>query len=251
MKLTELFDTYSLLARLQPALLVLFPLFVTVAAWVPALYDLSVGLVGLATACGITAFLAHLSRGVGRKVETQLFDLWGGKPTTLWLSHRNQYLDEQTKSRYHKFLENHVPDWIAPSPEQESRDFEIAEVAYESAVRWLRELTRNQEKYSLVFKENVSYGFRRNLYGLKPLGLSLITLCVAGNVGALFYDACVANSTTELATGIGSLMLSLFAVTGWITIVKKSWVKDAADGYARALLATCDLIESEEGVTNK
>ena len=83
MDLTELFDTYSLQARLQPALLALFPLFVTVAVWVPALYDLSVGLVGLTTACGAVAFLAHLSRGVGRKLETHLFDFWGGKPTTL------------------------------------------------------------------------------------------------------------------------------------------------------------------------
>ena len=41
MKLAELLDTYGLQAQLQPALLALFSLFVTVVVWVPALHDLS------------------------------------------------------------------------------------------------------------------------------------------------------------------------------------------------------------------
>ena len=242
MNLTDLFDTYSRQARLQPALLVLFPLFVTIAVWVPALYQAATGLVGLAVACGAVAYLAHLSRALGRKVEPRLYANWGGKPTTLWLSHSDPSLDAQTKVRYHAFLENHINGWIAPTSEEEARDIQAAEIAYDSAVRWLRENTRDRERYDLIFKENVSYGFRRNLYGLKSVGLSLGLLCAAGNGSALYYTSCVTGAAIK-PEGLASLVLNLALVVGWIAVVRESWVKDSADGYARALLAACDKIE--------
>ena len=95
MDLGDLFDTYSRQARLQPALLALFPLFVTVAVWVPALYKFAAGLIGLAVACGAIVYLAHLARAWGRKAEDCLFATWGGKPTTLWMMHRDRHLDPQ------------------------------------------------------------------------------------------------------------------------------------------------------------
>lgn len=77
----------------------LFPLFVTIAVWFPALYDFAAGLVALAVACGVTVFFAHVARMRGRFAERRLFSLWGGKPTTIWLSHRDAHLDAHTTSR--------------------------------------------------------------------------------------------------------------------------------------------------------
>ena len=101
MDLGDLFDTYSLRARLQPALLPLFPLFVTIAVWVPGLYHTGAGLAGLATACGVTVLLAHVARERGRRAEIRLFNEWGGKPTTIWLRHSDGNLDDHTTRRYH------------------------------------------------------------------------------------------------------------------------------------------------------
>ena len=244
LEMDDLLDTYSRQARLLPALLVLLPLFVAIAIWVPELYDLASGLLGLATACGAVVYLAHLSRALGRKVEPHLYSNWGGKPTTLWLSHDDPNLDALTKARYHAFLRDHIDGWVPPSFEEESRDFHASEIAYESAVRWLREKTRNRKRYALIFKENVSYGFRRNLYGLKPVGLSLGLLCLAGNSSAFYHSFFVTTSAIR-PDGLASLVFNLFVVAGWLAVVRQSWVKDGADGYARALLAACDQISSD------
>lgn len=239
MNLTDLFDTYSYQARLQPALLVLSPLFVTIIVWVPAMYQMASALSGLVAACGVVVYLAHLSRALGRKVEPCLYAKWGGKPTTLWLSHNDHNLDAQTKARYHTFLEKHVAGWTAPTLEEEARDVQSAKIVYDSAVRWLREKTRDRKRYDLIFKENVSYGFRRNLYGLRPVGLLLSFLCMAGNISALYYTICVASAAIK-PEGFASLAWNLAVVTGLIASVRESWVKDAAESYARALLAACD-----------
>lgn len=245
MDLGDLFDTYSRQARLQPALLALFPMFVTVAVWVPALYDFAAGLVGLAIACGAVVYLAHIARSLGRKAELRLNDSWGGKPTTLWMTHGDRNLDPQTKARYHALLSDRIDGWSAPSPDDEARDPGGAEASYDSAVRWLREATRDRKRYGLVFKENVSYGFRRNLYGLKPIGLSLALLCVAGNAGALWHAIFIAAAGAIPPVGVASLALSIATAAGWILVVRPSWVRDAADGYARALLAACDQIGAD------
>ena len=239
MKFFDLFDTYSRQARLQPALFVLFPLFITIAIWLRPLYDMAASLVGLAVACGAIIFLAHLSRSFGRKVETRLFAEWGGKPTTTWLLHNDCNLDAHTKARYRAFFTNHVPDWTAPSQEDESTDYDAVSAAYDSAVRWLREATRDRSKFDLVFRENVSYGFRRNLYGLKMLGLVVSITCVAGNIGALCYDYFSTFSKIEPA-GLVSLVISVVITVGWFVIVRQTWVRDSADSYTRALLAACD-----------
>ncbi len=85
----------------------------------------------------------------------------------------------------------------------------------------------------------MSYGFRRNLYGLKPIGLTLGLLCIAGNAGTLYHAVFVTGGPIP-PPGVASLALSLVAVAGWLWVVRQSWVRDGADGYARALLAACD-----------
>ena len=243
MNLNSSFDRYSLQARVWPALLVLFPLLVTLILWEPRVYELAVGLSGLALASGAILLLANIARSMGRKVEPSLFEKWEGKPTTLWLSHADDNLDDHTKARYHKFLSEHVADWTELSPEEESKDPDAAAATYDSATKWLKERTRNQEEFGLVFKENVSYGFRRNLFGLKKVGLAISVLCGIGNAWAL----CARSLDSEELShpeGLASLILSLLMIVAWAFIIRPSWVRDAADGYARALLAACDQIGS-------
>ncbi len=38
---------------------------------------------------------------------------------------------------------------------------------------YLRENTRDKEKFGLVYAELIGYGFRRNLWGMKKLGVTL------------------------------------------------------------------------------
>jgi len=95
--ISSILDEYSLQARLRPALLVLLPLFITVAVWNPAIYNIGTGLISLMVACGLTTVLSHMARERGRITQSKLIQQWGALPTTLWLRHSNNSLDKQTK----------------------------------------------------------------------------------------------------------------------------------------------------------
>ena len=232
-------DTYGWQARLQPALLALLPLFISIAIWVPALYQVAVGLLGVIIACGVTVLLAHFARTRGRKLEAGLYVEWGGKPTTIWLRHRDRNLDAHTKRRYFAFLEERVREWKAPTELEERTNPEAADDRYDTAVRWFLEHARDRKQFPQVFKELVSYGFRRNLLGLKPFGLSIAIICTAVNAGAIFADFHSEAATIHFV-GLASLAISLLAVAAWLSVVTRPWVRDAADAYAKALLAVCD-----------
>lgn len=232
-------DKYGLQARLLPALLALFPVFITVSVWAPALYKTMVSLVGLAVACGLTVAFAHFARIRGRAIEDRLVKEWGGLPTTLWLRYADNHLEDETKQRYHQFLEQNIPGWTAPTPAEETADQGKADNRYGSAVRWLLEYTRDTKQFSLVFAELISYGFRRNALGLKPLAITL-SLSSAGFSMVRLYgvpsSSLIADQLPQLTIGVVSFLILLW----WIFGVSKSAVRDAGDAYAKALLGTCD-----------
>ena len=237
--LSGTFDAYGRTARLTPALMTLLPVIVTVAVWTPVLYDFVVDIVATGVTCGFTVPLAHWVRYFGRRAERRLYGQWGGKPTSVWLLRSDHNLDEPTKARYRKFLEDHIEGWEAPSQADEESDRNRAMSTYDSAVRWLRERTRDRRQFDLVFKENVSYGFRRNVYSLRWAGGPVALLCVVANSGGLY---CFASTEADpnLILGMGSLVFSAAIAVVWLFAVKQPWVHDAADSYARALLAACD-----------
>lgn len=236
-----MFDRYSRTARLAPALCTLFPALSTAAAWSPALYDFAIGIGALGTACGVAVLLAHIARYLGRQAEPKLFCQWGGKPTSQWLLRSDTNLGAQTKDRYRTFLEDQIDGWDAPSQADEESDREDAMVTYDSAIRWLRKATRDRRQFNLVFTENVSYGFRRNLFGVRWIGSLVALLCAVANGGGLYWSATV-NGDPMSILGIVSLVISVCMTIVWLAAVKQQWVRDAADGYARALLEACDSV---------
>jgi hypothetical protein len=57
------------------------------------------------------------------------------------------------------------------SLEEELLNPDYALDCYDSCGDLLREKTRDKDKFSLIFQENMNYGFRRNLWGMKTLGI--------------------------------------------------------------------------------
>lgn len=237
--LSSLFDEYSLNARVRPALLAF--LSVTVFSYLafPQLYNLLAGAISIFVVFGLVTALAHFCRSAGRATENRLYSAWGGKPTTKMLRHRDSQIDPVTKRRYHEFLAKNIQNWIAPSEENESHDPLKADQAYESAVRWLLEYTRDQKRYAILFKENISYGFRRNCYGIKWLA-ALITLApiIVLVVDMLIEQVSVFSIGAPITLVSASFSLILFC--WWVFVVKEAWVKDAASAYAVRLLAACE-----------
>jgi hypothetical protein len=142
-----------------------------------------------------------------------------------------------------------------PTAAEEAADPVAANFTYDSAVKWLKERTR-KEKFWLVERENAQYGFRRNLRGMRPLGIisSLITLVVAALAIEFtkpeFFHALSSGSISPVLSQfrllepsvIATTIVNLVAVLAWLLVVRDDWVKDAGYQYANALLASCDKI---------
>jgi hypothetical protein len=164
-------------------------------------------------------------------------------------------LPAPVRGRYHAFFTRNVPQFVAPTVQQEETSPRAADASYASAVKWLQERCRGKA-FPLVEKENAEYGFRRNLRGLKPIGL---TVCFAALLIAALailwqYEALLpafaSLSTKSLAAlsavkpvALGAIAVDSAAIVGWLAIVRDDWVKSAGDQYAKALLACCDTLD--------
>lgn len=257
--IVTLFDSYGRQARLFPALLTIFTPLLTVLAWFPwlVLSSLTATLLTIATSCGILYALASWARTKGRRIEPKLVKSWGGWPTTILLRH-NSDLDTYTRSRYVNFLKNSLPDLVFMTAEEEKERPKQADEIYNSAVKWLKEYARDNLNI-MVLRENAQYGFRRNLLGLKIIGIILCTTAFLLSLSAvaftnpqytkmfLHYNM---DEHIVALTGIGPAVLSatflnIVAILFWLGLVTQKWVKEAGFQYAIALLATCESIKKD------
>jgi len=227
-------DRYDRNARLYPAFLSLLPIFLVLALGLPQVWTLLGGIASLAGFCGSVFLLAQIVRYFGRKVEAQLGDRVGRARSAILLSHSDPRIPTDTKARYHKYLMDHGLD--IPSIDFEASAPVEANQKFRSAVDWLLEHTRASTKASMLLDENISYGFRRNLLGVKPVALALIVLAIAINlylsITCIDHNRMVADSVLELL-----LILGLMA---WGWVVRPDFVEDASMAYAQRFLAQCE-----------
>jgi hypothetical protein len=244
--LQRLLDPYERKARLTPSLLTICPVLGVLFGLHGLKQELSAALVGFLSTFGVLYVFASIARELGKRLENRLFDSWGGKPTTILLRHRDSTLDPVTKARYHAFLSRRIGVSF-PTAEQEQVDALSADDRYAAGAKWLLDQTRDTRKFALLFKENISYGFRRNCLGLKPYALliaagSLVWVLVA--LGAVtsngFYPDVLRHASTGAWVAIGG---SSFAILVWLSFFTKKTVRTAAFSYADFLLRSCDSLQ--------
>ncbi len=235
-------DKYSINARTYPVVLFILP--IVVIAVVFSLHFENYMQIGVSVGItGALAFLfAQLGRDGGKRKEKKLWEEWGGTPTTQLLKWSNQELDLLTKKRYHDMLFILCPVEQSPSKEVERLDSEYADDVYRSWTRFLINSTRDTSRFPLVFRENVNYGFRRNLWGMKVSAISLIVILMAGLLVYNYFQVPkeVFPKTFFIAEGL-LLIFLLF----WLIKVRKSWVKIPAFAYAHRLIDAVELIEKK------
>lgn len=229
-------DTYTRRARLQPALLVALPLGIATLAWFPHGLEGWGALWGLIVWSGGTALIAQIGRDWGKKKEVKLFEMWSGKPTTRMLRHRDAP-NKVILERRHKKLKEIMGGVDIPTSEEEQANPTAADDVYEACATFLREKTRDKKRFNLVFEENCNYGFRRNLWGMRPLGISIAIVGLAAVV-ALFILKKGLVPALAIACGIGNLLLLL----GWILWFTPSWVRIPAEAYSERLLESCETL---------
>jgi len=228
-------DGYERKARLYPALMVLLPIVVAVVAILPSNVSAFQSLVGLVAGCGGVFLLSQLARDAGKNGERMLFERWGGLPSVAIFRHRDPRLDAITKARYHKKLATLVKGSKATSLAEESANPTAADQTYTAWSTYLRVHTRDVKKYSLLFQENVNYGYRRNLWGLRTIGIVSTTLATAA-LGCRIYQM----PGGEIV--IGALALTTVCLLLWIFRFTAEWVRIPADAYAERLAETVDTV---------
>lgn len=234
----KVFDAYSLRARLFPAIIAAAPALAALALLISwRSFELSNVIATIAFLVLLFA-IADFARARGRAVEPKLYAEQGGMPSITMFRRSDSTIDDGLKERYRGFLASKLGVAV-PTPGAELADQATADSFYEQCGVWLRENTRDTKKFPLVFNENVTYGFRRNLLGVKWLALALNLAVVAICLLLLWHD----NWAWESEFGKRTIVVLLIAAIHAVYIfaaVRKTAVWDASRAYARELLLSCE-----------
>jgi hypothetical protein len=249
-KLADQFlDPYARQARLAPALVVIVPIVLLVMVWFPASLSVWGALVSVACSCGLMFLLSQIARDRGKQKEPDLYAGWGGKPSVALLRHRDCRIDQQTKAQYCAFLKSKLPLLVLPTEADENADQDRADAAYESVTAWLLTQTRDTKIFNLLFRENISYGFRRNLWGLKPIGVAATLLAAAASTFAIGYTYWTKQTLVSPEIILVTAIVCLLFVI-WIALITRTWVRISADAYGRQLLTSCDTLAGTATTTS-
>ena len=191
-------DLYTLRARVQPTIMVALPVIFAVYALLPDYVLFVTAFFGLLGVAGGNDIVAHVGRERGYKKQDSLWASWDGPPTTRLLRHRHISEDITLAPESRQQLEGWLR-YALPTKEEEESSPVSADTKYKSAIGSLLEATRDTSKFPLVFAENANYGFRRNLWGLRPIGdthrgragFGLLDVAVVNHMGATLAKSMV------------------------------------------------------------
>ncbi|WP_156398861.1 hypothetical protein [Methylobacterium sp. Leaf469] len=232
------FDTYSLKARVFPALIAGLPTLALLFIIVPwdhlSLSQTISASMGLVL---IFAF-ADMARNRGKYIQAKLGT---GETPEQW--HRgNADIPEGSKDRFRIFVANQLKQ-NTPSADEEKADPNRANDFYRSAGAWLRDRTRDTRAFPILFGENITYGFRRNLLGLKSTALVCNILVLAFCTGIIYIRPRYFMSLTQIEEKLIIVIAAVLLHSAYMVFaVSKYAVRDASRAYGRQLILSCDTL---------
>jgi hypothetical protein len=234
-------DTYTLKAQAIPAMLATAPAIALVIALVLSTSSSMSKIFSTSIIAVLVVAIADLGRRLGKKKEPGIYAKLGGMPSVVMLRHRDSTFDPATKARYLAFLGRQIKG-KPPTDTEEIAAPGSADSFYGRCGTWLREHTRDTRKFRLVFVELVTYGFRRNLYGLRWLGLA-VNFIVVGICCVYLYRG--GWWGLEIAIGNGVIFVVLVAAVHAIYLAvfaTRASVIEASRQYARQLILSCEML---------
>ena len=227
----SILDRYSLHARAFPVYLTISPAALALAAILPDGLNLPLGVATAIVFVPLAFLSGQIGADYGKRLEKRLWRQWGGAPTTRFLRHSNREFNLATRECVHEKLRSlgqHIP-----SKDEEESNTQAADIYYDSCTKELIRRTRDHVRFPLVFKELTAYGFRRNLLGLKPVGLPIVILSFVVCISFVWVKW---NNNEDLAIAISATLLVAGLFFTWLTWVNEKAVGLAASRYARFLL---------------
>lgn len=247
----KLLDPYDLKARLFPGLLVLLPAIVFLVLVYGSKHPLVVALSSILATCGGPYLLASFVRTWGQRAQDRLNRKWGGQPSTIMMRHRDSRLPQQTKQRYHSLVTSKL-GIAMPTPQDELSDPQKADQAYVAAADLLRPQTNDPKKFPFVFKELVAYGYNRNTYGSRWVGL-LVSLSVAAvtmlEAGALNFQQPYLTLEVLAPQHALVLVVSMIFILLWCFHFTGLTVEQAGYSYAKRLWEALEKVPKKTGAS--
>jgi hypothetical protein len=226
-------STYSTKARLLPALIVILPISIAILCLNPEGVSGWSVLWSLLVTSGGTFLISELGRDMGKRKEKDLYEKWGGKRSIRLLRHNNNPNQTLLIRRHEKL--NKLINIQLPTADEEELNKTKADEIYEICVRYLCNNTRDTKKFPLIFKELCSYGFRRNLWGMKPLG---ITFSATSLIYISFLILRSFNNTQTIL--VISFLLVFTLLLLWLFWFNRKWVEITDKAYVDRLLESID-----------
>lgn len=238
MEIFKFFDAYSIRARLFPAIIAAAPAFAALTLLISwKSFELSNLIATLGTLVLLFA-IADFSRVRGRAIEGKLYTEHGGMPSITMFRRNDKTIDAGSKDRYRSFLAGKLAVEV-PSPLDESTNQTSADEFYGQCGNWLRQNTRDTKKFPILFTENITYGFRRNLLGVKMLALCLNVIVVAVCTFILWRLSW--DVDTPQGSRITVVLLVAVAHAAYMLLaVSRTAVWDASKAYGRELILSCE-----------
>jgi hypothetical protein len=229
-------DAYTARARLAPAAIAALPALALLGGGLLAPSE--VARLGTTAVAAIRLLASQLSRDAGRRLQSSLWDSWGGPPTVTRLRHRGApdgHRVERLHERFRAALGARLP-----TKSEEATDPAHADAVYEDAVSDLRNRTRDRARFPLVFEENADYGFRRNMLGLKPWALTIALAVLA--TCAIAYALSDGTASERLRTWGWPAGVACLALLMWWRVVTHGWVRLTAESYTDRLFEALDTL---------
>lgn len=227
--MSSFFDAYNIRARLFVGIIYLSPIILSLYLLNSDVRNISTTAIIVIIALAISNYIIIFARFMGKKVRASI------KAAEYFLYPNDKSIDQVTKQRYYRILANKDASFnILLEPDkyqtQEFRD------ACKSAIQWLKFNTRDNK---LIMEENINYGFCRNLYGMKRIGIitTIVLFATSCIIALSLYKCNICNIPNSLWL---SLCVNIIYILLWTLGVNKHLVEFSSENYSIALLGAID-----------
>ena len=235
-------DSYSIHARTFPVYITIAPIVLILFAILPNGLDWKLGVPASIAWLPLSYLCRQIGGYLGKKREDSLWSKWGGPPTTRFLRHGNSEFNTMLRRLIHHKLRG--LGLYVPSQEEQNQNPREADDHYKLCTKELIRLTRDDKCFRLVFQGLKEYGFWRNIFALKPYGLTLAILSFGVCLIMVFHDWGTGNQFV-IAIVCGLINLGLIIV--WLLWITEKAVSLAADRYANFLFEAALDLEVKDG----
>lgn len=220
-QLSNYFDEYTIKARVIPALVAFFPILIFPLLLTNHNY-LNFSLTALAEMIiliPLLTLLAGIMQAAGNKYQEKLIKKWNGLPSTRYLRANDPTFGQEIKQELYKKIEKVFSVSIAGKNDNEIN----------SVFDRIKSFLRKHSPQGLYQQHNISYGFYRNLAGMRWYSLSAVIIV------AVVYLMLVKVNVTEIQQA-DYYILFLMILFQLFSLFSPYLCKINAEHYARESL---------------